>query len=78
MEFLLESALICIIGGLIGILLVVILAQVLTSVFSFNVYVSFNILALAIGICVTIGVGAGIIPAMIAAKMDPVVAIRSK
>ncbi|MFM1969507.1 MAG: hypothetical protein RL152_884, partial [Bacteroidota bacterium] len=29
-------------------------------------------------ICVTIGVAAGIIPAMIAAKMDPVVAIRSK
>lgn len=78
MEFLLESALICIIGGLIGIILVVILAQVLSSVFEFNVYVSFNILALAIGICISIGVAAGIIPAMIAAKMDPVVAIRSK
>jgi putative ABC transport system permease protein len=33
---------------------------------------------LAIGICVSIGMLAGIIPAMIAAKMDPVVAIRSK
>ena len=78
MEFLLESALICIIGGIIGIALVVIMAQVLTSVFDFNIYVSFNILTLAIGICVSIGVLAGIIPAMIAAKMDPVVAIRSK
>lgn len=78
MEFLLESALICIIGGIIGIVLVVIMAQVLTSVFDFNIYVSFNILTLAIGICVSIGVLAGIIPAMIAAKMDPVVAIRSK
>ena len=78
MEFLLESALICIIGGIIGIVLVVIMAQVLTSVFDFKIYVSFNILTLAIGICVSIGVLAGIIPAMIAAKMDPVVAIRSK
>ena len=78
MEFLLESAMICIIGGLIGVVLVVILSAVLTSVFSFNVYVSFNILALAIGICVGIGIMAGIIPAMIAARMDPVVAIRSK
>ena len=78
MEFLLESALICIIGGIIGIVLVVVMAQVLTSVFDFKIYVSFNILTLAIGICVSIGVLAGIIPAMIAAKMDPVVAIRSK
>ncbi len=78
MEFLLESALICIIGGLIGIILVMGMAQLLTSIFNFPVYVSGNILALAIGICVTIGVLAGIIPAMIAARMDPVVAIRSK
>jgi putative ABC transport system permease protein len=78
MEFLLESALICIIGGLIGVILVVIMAQILTSAFDFNIYVSLNILALAIGICITIGVAAGIIPAMIAARMDPVVAIRSK
>ena len=78
MEFLLESALICIIGGLIGIILVMGMAQLLTSLFNFPVFVSGNILALAIGICVTIGILAGIIPAMIAARMDPVVAIRSK
>ena len=78
MEFLLESAMICIIGGLIGIVLVVIMSQLLSSIFNFPVFVSFNILALAIGICLTIGVLAGIIPAMIAARMDPVVAIRSK
>jgi putative ABC transport system permease protein len=78
MEFLLESALICIIGGLIGIILVVLMAQVLSAAFNFPVFVSGNILALALGICIGIGVLAGIIPAMIAAKMDPVVAIRSK
>jgi putative ABC transport system permease protein len=78
MEFLLESAMICIIGGLIGIILVVIMAQLLTSVFDFPVFVSGNILTLAITICVSIGILAGIIPAMIAARMDPVVAIRSK
>lgn len=78
MEFLLESALICIIGGLIGIILVVLMAQLLSAAFNFPVFVSGNILALALGICIAIGVLAGIIPAMIAAKMDPVVAIRSK
>lgn len=78
MEFLLESALICIIGGLIGIILVVLMAQLLSAAFNFPVFVSGNILTLALGICIGIGVLAGIIPAMIAAKMDPVVAIRSK
>ncbi len=78
MEFLLESALICIIGGLIGIILVVVLAQLLSSAFNFPIFVSTQILGLAIFICIAIGMLAGIIPAMIASKMDPVVAIRSK
>ncbi|MEY3563083.1 MAG: hypothetical protein RLZZ294_1089 [Bacteroidota bacterium] len=78
MEFLLESALICIIGGLIGIVLVVILAQLLSTAFNFPIFVSTQILGLAIFICIAIGMLAGIIPAMIASKMDPVVAIRSK
>jgi len=78
MEFLLESALICIIGGLIGIILVVILAQFLSSAFNFPIFVSTQILGLAIFICIASGMLAGIIPAMIASKMDPVVAIRSK
>jgi putative ABC transport system permease protein len=35
-------------------------------------------LSLAIGICILIGILAGIIPAFIASRLDPVVAIRSK
>jgi putative ABC transport system permease protein len=35
-------------------------------------------MSLAVSICIIIGVLAGIIPASIAARMDPVVAIRSK
>jgi putative ABC transport system permease protein len=78
MEFLLESAFICIIGGLIGLMLVIILSGILSSAFNFSVSVSPDIMGLALGICVFIGVMAGIIPAIIAARMDPVVAIRSK
>ena len=77
-EFLLEAAIICIMGGLIGLLLVYILTLVLTSVFNFPVYISAGILTLAISICIIIGILAGIIPASIAARLDPVVAIRSK
>ena len=78
MEFLLEAAIICILGGLIGLFLVYILTLVLSGIFNFPVFISVGILSLAISICIIIGILAGIIPASIAARMDPVVAIRSK
>ncbi len=77
-EFLLEAAIICILGGLMGLFLVYILTIVLTNVFNFPVYISAGILTLAISICITIGILAGIIPAYTASRLDPVVAIRSK
>ncbi len=77
-EFLLEAAFLCILGGLIGLLLVFILTQIFSAVLGFTVFISLDIMLLAIGICIVVGVLAGIIPASIAAKMDPVVAIRSK
>jgi len=78
MEFLLESAFLCIIGGLIGLLAVFILTVVFSSMLAFKVFIPLNIILLAVGICLFTGVMAGIIPAFIAARMDPVVAIRSK
>ncbi|MDE3234810.1 MAG: ABC transporter permease [Bacteroidota bacterium] len=77
-EFLLESAFLCVIGGLIGLLLVWILAQALSAVLPFPMYIAPNIIILALSICVVLGILSGIIPASIAAKMDPVVAIRTK
>lgn len=76
-EFLLESAFLCILGGLIGLLLVFILTVVFSSILGFQLFISPDIVALAVGICIIVGVVAGIIPASIAARMDPVVAIRS-
>ncbi|TMI86265.1 MAG: FtsX-like permease family protein [Bacteroidetes bacterium] len=77
-EFLLESAFLCIIGGVIGLTLVFLLTQILTGALNFPVYVSVNNMALAIIICVIVGIVAGFIPASQAARMDPVAAIRSK
>ena len=77
-EFLLESAFLCIIGGFIGLTLVFLLSQLLTQALEFPVFVSTNNMILAIVICIIVGVLAGFIPARQAARMDPVVAIRSK
>lgn len=77
-EFLLESSFLCIMGGLLGLIGVFIVTLVLGGLMGMTVFISPNILILAISICVIVGVLAGIIPASIAAKMDPVTAIRSK
>jgi putative ABC transport system permease protein len=77
-EFLLESAFLCIIGGLIGLTLVFVLAQILSQALDFPVFISVDNMIWTFIICVTVGIVAGIIPASQAARMDPVVAIRSK
>lgn len=77
LEFLLEAAIICILGGLFGIVLVYLLTLVLTNLFDFPVFISTGILSLAISICILIGILSGMIPAYTASRLDPVVAIRS-
>jgi putative ABC transport system permease protein len=77
-EFLLESAFLCIIGGLIGLVAVFILTAIFSALLPMKIFIPGDIIALAVGICLVVGILAGIIPAFIAAKMDPVVAIRSK
>jgi len=77
-EFLLEAAFLCLIGGFIGLALVLGLTKILSGAFNFPVYISTSNLVVAISICFVVGVLAGIIPAVIAARLNPVVAIRSK
>jgi len=78
LEFLLESAFLCIIGGFIGLLMVWGLAAILSAVLPFAIIISGKIISLAFSICVILGILSGIIPASIAARMNPVEAIRSK
>ena len=77
-EFLLESAFLCIIGGLVGLFFVWILALALSAVLPFAITIAPSIIVLALSICIILGVIAGIIPASIASKMNPVDAIRTK
>jgi len=77
-EFLLESAFLCIVGGLLGLFLVWILTVALSSVIPFAIVIAPGIIALAFSICIVLGIISGIIPASIAAKMNPVEAIRTK
>jgi putative ABC transport system permease protein len=77
-EFLMEATILCILGGAIGLFFVYILTLILSGPLNFPVFISLPMLFTAIIICVAVGILAGIIPASQAARMDPVVAIRSK
>jgi putative ABC transport system permease protein len=77
LEFLMEAALMCIIGGAIGLFFVWLLTLVLSGPLHFPVFISVPLMIATVIICIVVGILAGIIPARQAAKLDPVVAIRS-
>lgn len=77
MEFLVESIILCLIGGIIGLLFVVLGAQLATNIAEYNIFLSPGNAARGLGIATLSGVVAGIIPAYRASKMVPVEAIRA-
>ncbi|MGN6478451.1 MAG: ABC transporter permease, partial [Flavipsychrobacter sp.] len=76
-EFLAEAVTLCIAGGLVGIVIVLLLSLALTYGADFPVTLSIKNFSLGIGISALVGILAGYIPARTASKLDPVVAIRS-
>lgn len=76
-QFLFEAVILAMFGGLIGIILVWLIAIVLTNVLDFEfVLSSFNIL-LGSSLSIIIGLISGILPAISASRLDPVEAIRT-
>jgi putative ABC transport system permease protein len=76
-EFLIESVLLCLLGGSVGMLLVYILTLVLSGPMGFPVFISFQNFFLGVFISVFVGIVSGYWPARKAASLNPVVAIRS-
>lgn len=75
-QFILESTLLSVVGGLAGLILVAVLVQVISSVSEFSLYLSMSNVVTGILLSAAIGVVAGLVPAFMAARMDPVNAIR--
>ena len=76
-EFLLEAVVLCLIGGAMGILIVVLLSLVLTYGADFHVTLSMTNFLIGIFVSLFVGVLSGYIPARSASRLDPVVAIRT-
>jgi putative ABC transport system permease protein len=76
LEFLIESVILCIIGGALGLGLVYLVLTGLTSVLPFEIYLDWSNALFGLGLSVLVGIISGLIPALQAARMDPVDAIR--
>ena len=76
MQFLIEAAVLCLIGGFIGLLLAFIIVQVLNSAFDLTASMPLSIVFVAIMVSLFVGLTSGFMPAYRAAKMDPVEALR--
>ncbi|MDT3696602.1 MAG: ABC transporter permease [Ignavibacterium sp.] len=73
-QFLLESSVICLIGGIIGLIAAILLSFMLNQFFPTSV--QYDVVILAIVISLLTGVVSGLAPAYTAAKLDPVDALR--
>lgn len=78
LEFLIESIILCLIGGAIGLVLVFGIVSVISSIDAtgFAIYLSFENIMIGLIASMVIGVFSGIIPASLASGMDPVEAMR--
>lgn len=74
-QFLFESIFLSVIGGAVGLLLVYLLSFL--SLGSLDLTLTFGNVVLGLGVASIIGTVSGIVPAAIAARLDPVMAIRS-
>lgn len=77
-QFLVESVILCLAGGLIGIALGVGAAYVLSQVNGWVFFVSGAGLALGVGVSSAIGVFFGYFPARQASRLDPILALRDE
>jgi putative ABC transport system permease protein len=75
-QFLTEAVLISILGGVIGILFGLTLSKLIASAAGWSTVVTTASIAVAFGVSVGIGLLFGIYPAVQAAKLDPIEAIR--
>ena len=78
LQFLTESALLAATGGLIGILTAVVIVVFVKTVFSFPMDMPISAVILSLLLATAVGLFFGIFPAMRAAKLDPIEALRAE
>lgn len=75
-QFLFEAIFLSVIGGAVGVFLVYLITFIPMG--SLEIILSFKNIAIGLGVSAAIGMASGIIPAAMAARLDPVIAIRTQ
>lgn len=75
-QFLAESTLISVTGGVIGIIFGIALSEAITMIFDIKTIVSFFSIVIAFGVSAVVGISFGYLPAKQAAEKDPVESLR--
>ncbi len=76
LQFLIESVVLSLFGGLFGLILVYLGTVIGNNLFNLEIFLSFSNIVLGLSVSATIGILAGLIPAISASRMNPVDAIR--
>jgi putative ABC transport system permease protein len=77
LQFLTESAVLAAVGGLIGIIAAAVIVLFVKNVFSFPMDMPLAAVILSLLLATAVGLFFGIFPAMRAAKLDPIEALRA-
>jgi len=78
LQFMTESAVLAAVGGLIGILSAYLVVNTVQALFSFPMNTPIGSVILSLGVSTGVGLFFGIYPAMRAAKLDPIEALRAE
>jgi putative ABC transport system permease protein len=75
LQFLIESSLLCIIGGIIGLLLAMGVTQLITFLLEMTMTITIFYVIMSVAVSSIIGIAAGLYPAWKAARLDPIAAL---